>query len=510
MYLDAWYLQKWALKKAGIPIVDPVITAMNQEIQSCTTQFSPRFVVIPRDSPPKKRAAPAAKAIPAVTESDSEEFVDESEADSAELEASESDSRSSSRLVTRSALRKMQIDEDDMLITTKRGARSARQVFINVTRLQEFIRAEGQSVENDPFMRYLGRLPAELFVSGAGMERARDAAMRVQGNRGTSAESGGNEGSVGSRSGRSAAGKAGKQGTRGGSRTEKQGSQGENGGNQGENGGKQTENSGNQNKTPIDNNGNQMENGGNQIENSGNQNQIPIENGGNSTENRGNPSENQNQNQSQNQNQNQPVDPLSGNGETQNPLTPPGDLTAPTEPPQTRVEPRGIPVLLNSINQTDSSAHLSSWKFRGFEPTQFRAISFHSLHSHSSPLPAPANPREVFPAGDSPSISHALAKFEGILARRSDCGRSFHVIERFFAKLFATGPSFHVSMIVEPRICLEDRLFQTPRTAGIQQDPLFGQLFPAEPANRLRLLRGHAMWIFLSQLFGASRGNRRS
>ena len=77
----------------------------------------------------------------------------------------------------------MQIAKDDMLITTKRNPRSSRQVYINVTRLQDFIRSEGQSVENDPFIRYLGRIPSELFVSGAGIERAVDASRRVQGYR---------------------------------------------------------------------------------------------------------------------------------------------------------------------------------------------------------------------------------------------------------------------------------------------------------------------------------------
>ena len=334
----------------------PVITAVNAELTSCPFLFPfPRFIVIPRDSPPKKRPAGTTKArpraIPAGTESESEEFVEESDVESGELEASESDSRSSSsRSITRSALRKMQVEKDDMLITTKHGARSGRQVYINVTRLQEFIRAEGQSVENDPFIRYLGRIPAELFVSGAGIQRARDAAMRVQGNRGNGVENAANDGETGNPGGNQ---------------------EGENRGNPEINGGNM-----------------EIENRGNPEMNSGN---METENRGNEElENRGSPIMN------------------SGNGETH------------PSPPNS---PR--------------------WKFRGFEPGEVRVISFHSLQTLQAPLPAfipaPAQRTEAFPAGESASLAHALAKFEGILARRSDCGRSFHAIERFFAKLFADG-----------------------------------------------------------------------
>ena len=135
-------------------------------------------LVIPHDPSPKRHP------IPTMSESESEEFVDETEDDGADRadDYSESEGRSA-RLVTRSALKKMQIAKDDMLITTKRNSRSSRQVYINVTRLQEFIRSEGQSVENDPFIRYLGRIPSELFVSGAGIERAVDASKRLQGYR---------------------------------------------------------------------------------------------------------------------------------------------------------------------------------------------------------------------------------------------------------------------------------------------------------------------------------------
>ena len=316
-------------------VVAPVITAVNAELTSCPFLFPfPRFIVIPRDSPPKKRPAGTTKArpraIPAGTESESEEFVEESDVESGELEASESDSRSSSsRSITRSALRKMQVEKDDMLITTKHGARSGRQVYINVTRLQEFIRAEGQSVENDPFIRYLGRIPAELFVSGAGIQRARDAAMRVQGNRGNGVENAANDGETGKP-------------------------------------------------------------GGNQ-----------------EGENRGNPEMN------------------SGNGETEN-------------RGNEELENRGSPIMNGGNGETHPSPPNSPrWKFRGFEPGEVRVISFHSLQTLQAPLPAfipaPAQRTEAFPAGESPSLAHALAKFEGILARRSDGGRSFHAIERFFA-----------------------------------------------------------------------------
>ena len=399
----------------------------------------PRFLVIPRDSPPKKRPAaaakPKAKAIPAGAASDSEEFVEESESESLELEGSESDSRSSSsRLITRSALRKMQVDKDDMLITTKHGARSGRQVYINVTRLQEFIRAEGQSVENDPFIRYLGRLPAELFVSGAGIERAKDAAMRVQGNRGNGDENGGNEGSVGSKGGQKGRnggtkGGNGEVGSHGGSvETENHGGNMEienQGGNQNVNGENGEANSGNSPETPeiLDHQSNLNPNP--------NPNPNPIHS--NHSNNPENEIEIENENEIEIINSHQ-----SGNEETQNSIIHAEHNTPPNSPANSG-EPRDIPVLLNSIKQTDSSTQLTHWKFRGFEPAKVRVISFHSLHSLQSPLPPPSHTQEDFPAGDSPSITHALAKFEGILSRRSDCGRSFHVIERFFAKLFANG-----------------------------------------------------------------------
>ena len=367
-------------------VVAPVITAVNAELTSCPFLFPfPRFIVIPRDSPPKKRPAGTTKArpraIPAGTESESEEFVEESDVESGELEASESDSRSSSsRSITRSALRKMQVEKDDMLITTKHGARSGRQVYINVTRLQEFIRAEGQSVENDPFIRYLGRIPAELFVSGAGIQRARDAAMRVQGNRGNGVESAANDGETGKPGGNQ---------------------EGENRGNG------EIENRGNQ-EGETQGGVQEGKNRGNmEIENRGN---METENHGNEElENRGNPEMN------------------SGNMETEN-------------RGNEELENRGSPIMNGGNGETQPSPPNSPrWKFRGFEPGEVRVISFHSLQTLQAPLPAPAQRTEAFPAGESPSLAHALAKFEGILARRSDGDRSFHAIERFFAKLFADG-----------------------------------------------------------------------
>ena len=166
--VEKWFLQSWAREKEGIRIIAPVFRAINQEIAS----------FIPHDPSPKRHSAPT------MSESESEEFVDETEEDGDDGadDYSESEGRSA-RLVTRSALKKMQIAKDDMLITTKRNSRSSRQVYINVTRLQDFIRSEGQSVENDPFIRYLGRIPSELFVSGAGIERAVDASKRLQGYR---------------------------------------------------------------------------------------------------------------------------------------------------------------------------------------------------------------------------------------------------------------------------------------------------------------------------------------
>ena len=104
------------------------------------------------------------------------------------------------------------------------------------------------------------------------------------------------------------------------------------------------------------------------------------------------------------------------------------------------LENRGSPIMNSGNGETQPSPPNSPrWKFRGFEPGEVRVISFHSLQTLQAPLPAPAQRTEAFPAGESPSLAHALAKFEGILARRSDCDRSFHAIERFFAKLFADG-----------------------------------------------------------------------
>lgn len=141
----------------------------------------------------------------------------------------------------------------------------------------------------------------------------------------------------------------------------------------------------------------------------------------------------------ENENENEIINShQSGNEETQNSVIN-AEHNTPPNSPANRGEPRDIPVLLNSVKQTDSSTQLTHWKFRGFDPAKVRVISFHSLQSLQSPLPPPSHTQEDFPAGDSPSITHALAKFEGILSRRSDCGRSFHVIERFFAKLFANG-----------------------------------------------------------------------
>lgn len=155
--------------------------------------------------------------------------------------------------------------------------------------------------------------------------------------------------------------------------------------------------------------------------------------------NHSNKPEIENENENEIENENKIINShQSGNEETQNSIIH-AEHNTPPNSPASRGEPRDIPVLLNSIKQTDSSTQLTHWKFRGFEPAKVRVISFHSLHSLQSPLPPPSHTQEDFPAGDSPSITHALAKFEGILSRRSDCGRSFHVIERFFAKLFANG-----------------------------------------------------------------------
>ena len=90
------------------------------------------------------------------------------------------DSKHNARVVSASMLKKMTVNKDDMLLVTK-NTRGNHHVFINVTRLQQLIQSEGRMIERDPFIAYLGRLPPEQFVSGALLDKAITASLRVQG-----------------------------------------------------------------------------------------------------------------------------------------------------------------------------------------------------------------------------------------------------------------------------------------------------------------------------------------
>ena len=92
----------------------------------------------------------------------------------------ESEGKRNARVVSAGMLKKMTVNKDDMLLVTKNN-RGNHHVFINVTRLQQLIRAEGRMIERDPFIAYLGRLPPQQFVSGALLDKAITASLRVQG-----------------------------------------------------------------------------------------------------------------------------------------------------------------------------------------------------------------------------------------------------------------------------------------------------------------------------------------
>ena len=135
-----------------------------------------------KEEPPKRekpKREPAAKR--ARVEEDAEASVESEASEGFDEEFDEeSEGKRNARVVSAGMLKKMTVNKDDMLLVTKNN-RGNHHVFINVTRLQQLIRAEGRMIERDPFIAYLGRLPPQQFVSGALLDKAITASLRVQG-----------------------------------------------------------------------------------------------------------------------------------------------------------------------------------------------------------------------------------------------------------------------------------------------------------------------------------------
>lgn len=127
----------------------------------------------------KPKREPAAKRVR--VEEDAEASVESEASEGFDEEFDEeSEGKRNARVVSAGMLKKMTVNKDDMLLVTKNN-RGNHHVFINVTRLQQLIRAEGRMIERDPFIAYLGRLPPQQFVSGALLDKAITASLRVQG-----------------------------------------------------------------------------------------------------------------------------------------------------------------------------------------------------------------------------------------------------------------------------------------------------------------------------------------
>ena len=135
-----------------------------------------------KEEPPKRekpKREPAAKR--ARVEEDAEASVESEASEGFDEEFDEeNEGKRNARVVSAGMLKKMTVNKDDMLLVTKNN-RGNHHVFINVTRLQQLIRAEGRMIERDPFIAYLGRLPPQQFVSGALLDKAITASLRVQG-----------------------------------------------------------------------------------------------------------------------------------------------------------------------------------------------------------------------------------------------------------------------------------------------------------------------------------------
>lgn len=135
-----------------------------------------------KEEPPKRekpKREPAAKRVR--VEEDAEALVESEASEGFDEEFyEESEGKRNARVVSAGMLKKMTVNKDDMLLVTKNN-RGNHHVFINVTRLQQLIRAEGRMIERDPFIAYLGRLPPQQFVSGALLDKAITASLRVQG-----------------------------------------------------------------------------------------------------------------------------------------------------------------------------------------------------------------------------------------------------------------------------------------------------------------------------------------
>lgn len=129
-----------------------------------------------REKPKRESAAKRARV-----EEDAEASVESEASEGFDEEFDEeSEGKRNARVVSAGMLKKMTVNKDDMLLVTKNN-RGNHHVFINVTRLQQLIRAEGRMIERDPFIAYLGRLPPQQFVSGALLDKAITASLRVQG-----------------------------------------------------------------------------------------------------------------------------------------------------------------------------------------------------------------------------------------------------------------------------------------------------------------------------------------
>lgn len=159
----------WIRSAEGVRKVAPIMSQMHQKVLECVNAFLQSRTISKSESsvdsesdPPVSRRHTRSKNVPI--------FVPNYEPDSDEeflhRERIEVKGKrpSGSRMVSSHAFQKMKVCKKDVIITSKKLHRRNSQIYINVTRLQEFIRNEGRKPETDPFIEYINTLDSSHFV----------------------------------------------------------------------------------------------------------------------------------------------------------------------------------------------------------------------------------------------------------------------------------------------------------------------------------------------------------
>ena len=416
-----------------------------------------------KEEPPKRekpKREPAAKRVR--VEEDAEALVESEASEGFDEEFDEeSEGKRNARVVSAGMLKKMTVNKDDMLLVTKNN-RGNHHVFINVTRLQQLIRAEGRMIERDPFIAYLGRLPPQQFVSGALLDKAITASLRVQG----VAQSGKSVKSVKSEEG----GETGK----GGKSVE---------GVQTVKGGKSEE-------------GVQTVKGGKSVEG------VQTVKGGKSEE--GMQSGKSGENVETGKAVQQVTEDDKTGGEKKRP---PKRQTAPveSEPAGKRqamptAQEEGKEQMTEKAKQGEESSTVqvkeesTEWQFTGGE------TRFHSVAELMKTLPAPRTTPP--PQLGSPLHTAKLTRKDAatVVGLRSPSDPQ----KRFFAVLAKKSPSLPLRSRLAPRLRLEDRLGSSLRFQFAARRAKLQLLHPPA-ATRLRLLQHFFVLCFLAQHFGSLR-----